>query len=97
YKNFIILFSRITINASGLIANFEIDFQKIIAFSTLSQLGFIIRILSIAMYELTFLHLSIHALFKSIIFICVGSFIHYTKGIQNFRFYKGLFYIYPLK
>ncbi|CAD1476848.1 unnamed protein product, partial [Heterotrigona itama] len=37
YKSFIILFSRITIIASGLIANFEIDFKKIIAFSTLSQ------------------------------------------------------------
>ena len=34
---------------------------------------------------------------KSIIFICIGRFIHYIKGIQNFRFYKGIFYIYPIK
>ena len=97
YKNYILFFSRITILISGLIANFEIDFKKIIALSTLSQLGFIIRILSLKLNDLAFLHLFIHALFKSIIFICVGRFIHYIKGIQNFRFYKGIFYIYPIK
>lgn len=97
YKNYIILISRITILISGLIANFEIDFKKIIAFSTLRQLGFIMRILCLDLNDLAFLHLFIHALFKSIIFICVGSFIHYINGIQNFRYYKGIYYIYPIK
>ena len=86
-----------TILISGLIDNFEIDFKKIIAFSTLSQLGFILRILCLNLNNLTFLHLFIHALFKSIIFICIGRFIHYINGIQNFRFYKGIFYVYPIK
>lgn len=97
YKNFILFISSFTILVSGLIANFEIDLKKIIAFSTLSQLGFILRILCLNLSNLTFLHLFIHALFKSIIFICVGRFIHYINGIQNFRFYKGIFYIYPIK
>jgi NADH:ubiquinone oxidoreductase subunit 5 (subunit L)/multisubunit Na+/H+ antiporter MnhA subunit len=35
--------------------------------------------------------------FKKIIFICIGRFIHYIKGIQNFRFYKGIFFLYPIK
>ena len=74
-----------------------IDFKKIIAFSTLNQLGFILRILCLNLNNLTFLHLFIRALFKSIIFICAGRFIHYINGIQNFRFYKGIFYIYPIK
>ena len=70
YKNFILFISSLIL-ISELIANFEMDFKKIIAFSTLSQLGFILRILCLNSNNLTFLHLFIHALFKSIIFICV--------------------------
>lgn len=97
YKRFILIISRITILISGIIANFEIDFKKIIALSTLRQLGFIMRIYSLGITDLTFLHLFIHAFFKSIIFMCVGRFIHYINGIQNFRFYSGIFYLYPIK
>lgn len=86
-----------TILISGIIANFEIDFKKIIALSTLRQLGFIIRIYSLGITDLTFLHLFIHAFFKSIMFICVGRLIHYINGIQNFRFYSGIFFLYPIK
>lgn len=97
YKRYILIISRITILISGIIANFEIDFKKIIALSTLRQLGFIIRIYSLGILNLTFLHLFIHAFFKSIIFICVGRLIHYINGIQNFRFYSGIYYLYPIK
>ncbi|KAF3419743.1 NADH dehydrogenase subunit 5 (mitochondrion) [Frieseomelitta varia] len=97
YKNFILLISSMTMLISGLMANFEMDFKKIIAFSTLSQLGFMLSILCLNLNNLAFFHLFIHALFKSMMFMCVGSFIHYMNGIQNFRFYKGMFYIYPMK
>lgn len=97
YKSFILIISRMTILISGIIANFEIDFKKIIALSTLRQLGFIIRIYSLGITDLTFLHLFIHAFFKSIMFICVGRLIHYINGIQNFRFYSGIFFLYPIK
>ena len=54
YKNYILFFSRIMILISGLIANFEIDFKKIIALSTLRQLGFMLRVLSLKLNELAF-------------------------------------------
>nr|DBA43696.1 TPA_asm: ND5 [Bombus nevadensis] len=97
FKEYILLISSMTMLISGLMANFEMDFKKIIALSTLSQLGFMLSILSLGMVNLTFLHLFIHAFFKSMMFMCVGSFIHYLMGIQNIRFYNGVFYIYPMK
>ena len=61
YKNFILLVSRLILFA-GLIANFELDLKKIVAYSTFRQLGFITRILSIGSTELVFLHLFIQYL-----------------------------------
>lgn len=97
FKCFIILISSLTILFAGLVANFELDIKKIVAYSTLSQLGFIIRILSIGSTELVFLHLFIHAIFKSLMFICVGRYMHYINRNQDIRIYYGIYYIYPLK
>nr|DBA43670.1 TPA_asm: ND5 [Bombus laesus] len=97
YKMMILMISSLTMLISGIMANFEMDFKKIIALSTLSQLGFMMSIYSLEMTDLTFLHLFIHAFFKSMMFMCTGSFIHYMMGIQNFRFYSGMFYLYPIK
>ena len=84
-KNFISLISRLTILFAGLKkeeerkekkrANFELDLKKVVAYSTLRQLGFVIRILSIDSIELVFLF--IRAIFKSLIFIFV-----YTQDIR---------------
>ncbi|KOX69215.1 NADH-ubiquinone oxidoreductase chain 5 [Melipona quadrifasciata] len=60
-------------------ANFGMDFKKIIALSTLSQLGLTTRILRFGLIELAFLHLFIRAPFKSIMFICAERFIRYIK------------------
>nr|DBA43917.1 TPA_asm: ND5 [Bombus griseocollis] len=96
-KVYILMISSMTMMISGMMANFEMDFKKIIALSTLSQLGFMMSIYSLGMVDLTFLHLFIHAFFKSMMFMCVGSLIHYMMGIQNFRFYSGMYYLYPMK
>jgi NADH-ubiquinone oxidoreductase chain 5 len=75
----------LTIFISGLGANFEIDLKKIIAFSTLSQLGLIISILRIGFLNLAFFHLLTHALFKALLFLCAGSFIHNLLNFQDIR------------
>ena len=93
----LIFVSVFTIIISGLIANFEFDLKKIIALSTLSQLGFIMRVMFFGLYDLAFFHLIIHAIFKSLIFLCVGGFIHSMNDNQDIRIYGGIFYVYPLK
>lgn len=87
---FLLLISGLTIFIAGLGANFEFDLKKIIALSTLSQLGLIISILSIGFYKLAFFHLLTHALFKALLFMCAGVIIHNTKNAQDIRFIGGL-------
>jgi NADH-ubiquinone oxidoreductase chain 5 len=93
---FILLISGLTIFIAGLGANFEFDLKKIIALSTLSQLGLIIRILSIGFYKLAFFHLLTHALFKALLFICAGAIIHNIKNNQDIRIIGGLVRQIPL-
>jgi NADH-ubiquinone oxidoreductase chain 5 len=82
---FLLLISGLTIFIAGLGANFEFDLKKIIALSTLSQLGLIIRILAIGFYKLAFFHLLTHALFKALLFMCAGVIIHNIKNSQDIR------------
>lgn len=86
----LLLLSGLTIFIAGLGANFEFDLKKIIALSTLSQLGLIMRILSIGFYKLAFFHLLTHALFKALLFICAGSVIHNINNNQDIRLIGGL-------
>lgn len=76
----------ITIGSGGIIALMEPDFKKIIAFSTLSQLGLIVFVLSYGEWELRFFHLLTHAIFKSFLFIVVGCVIFIAYGNQDSRF-----------
>jgi NADH-ubiquinone oxidoreductase chain 5 len=81
----LLLLGRLTILISGLGANFEIDLKKIIALSTLSQLGLIIGTLSLGFYKLAFFHLLTHALFKALLFLCAGTLIHNLNNFQDIR------------
>lgn len=77
--------SRLTIFIAGMAALTECDIKKIIALSTLSQLGVIILALSIGLPKLAFFHLITHALFKALLFICAGSIIHFHHHGQDLR------------
>lgn len=93
---FILLISGLTIFMAGLGANYEFDLKKIIALSTLRQLGLIIRILSIGFYKLAFFHLLTHALFKALLFICAGAIIHNINNFQDIRYIGSLRIFIPL-
>lgn len=93
---FLLFIGTITIFIAGLGANFEFDLKKIIALSTLSQLGLIIGILALGEYKLAFFHLLTHALFKALLFICAGCIIHNLGNCQDIRYIGGLVNQMPL-
>nr|AOY39416.1 NADH dehydrogenase subunit 5 [Hydnocerini sp. BMNH-844241] len=94
---YLLLFiSSLTMFMSGLGANFEFDLKKIIALSTLSQLGLMLSILSLGEYKLAFFHLLIHALFKALLFMCAGNIIHSMGNCQDIRYMGNLVYSMPL-
>nr|WJW73288.1 NADH dehydrogenase subunit 5 [Pygoluciola sp.] len=88
--------STMTMFMSGLGANFEYDLKKIIALSTLSQLGLMMSILFIGDYKLSFFHLLSHALFKALLFMCAGCMIHNLMNCQDIRFMGSLINFMPL-
>nr|UEP16613.1 NADH dehydrogenase subunit 5 [Botanophila rubrifrons] len=94
--NLLLLLSGLTMFMSGLGANYEFDLKKIIALSTLSQLGLMMSILSLGYYKLAFFHLLSHALFKALLFMCAGAIIHNMNNNQDIRLMGGLSFMMPL-
>nr|ADJ66677.1 NADH dehydrogenase subunit 5 [Panulirus ornatus] len=92
----LLLISCLTMFMAGLGANFEYDLKKIIALSTLSQLGVMMSILSLGLPDLAFFHLLTHALFKALLFMCAGMIIHSMKECQDIRRMGSLIYSMPL-
>nr|QNE85395.1 NADH dehydrogenase subunit 5 [Psychomyia pusilla] len=90
------IISLLTMFMAGLSANYEYDLKKIIALSTLSQLGLMMVILSLNMKLLCFFHLLTHALFKSLLFLCAGVIIHIMFNNQDIRFMGNLVVFSPL-
>ena len=76
----------------GLVQN---DFKKIIAYSTCSQLGYMFFACGLSNYPLAIFHLSNHAYFKALLFLCSGAVIHAMGDEQDIRKMGGLRRILP--
>jgi NADH-ubiquinone oxidoreductase chain 5 len=85
FHTYLLLAAVSTILIAGISATSECDIKKIIALSTLRQLGIIITSLGLGLPELAFFHIIIHALFKALLFICAGSFINMHNHAQDLR------------
>nr|AZL35848.1 NADH dehydrogenase subunit 5 [Ectemnonotum fruhstorferi] len=94
--DFFIIISLLTMFLSGISANFEYDLKKIIALSTLSQLGFMMCTLMLGFPTMAFFHLLTHALFKALLFLCAGVLIHCMWGNQDIRYMGGLIIQLPI-
>ena len=96
FNFWILIFSSLTIFMAGIRALVERDIKKIVALSTLRQLGVIISSIGLGLFNLAFFHLITHALFKALLFICVGTLIHLHHHRQDLRNFGNLFNQLPL-
>lgn len=95
-SHFLIFVSLRTLLMAGFIASREWDIKKTIAFSTLSQLGFIMFSLRLGLSLYCFFHLLCHALFKASLFMVSGVIIHNLDRRQDFRNLRRFSQITPL-
>jgi NADH-ubiquinone oxidoreductase chain 5 len=85
-----------TIIMAGARALKELDIKKIVALSTLRQLGLIIATLGLGMYETAYFHLLTHAFFKALLFMAVGNIIHLSSDYQDLRKIRLMDFCYPV-
>ncbi len=94
-RSLLFVISVITVFISGFGAFYEVDLKKIIAYSTLSQLGIIMIMVSLGCVNLALFHLFIHAMYKAILFLCAGIIFHSFVGVQDIRYLSCLWKVSP--
>ncbi len=86
----------ITAIFAGSMALVQNDIKRVIAYSTMSQLGYMFLAMGIGVYSLGMFHLMTHAFFKALLFMAAGSVIHSLDGEQDLRKMGGLKKVMPL-
>nr|QJF58155.1 NADH dehydrogenase subunit 5 [Corallina officinalis] len=91
-----VVFGSLTAFFASMIGVFQNDLKKIIAYSTCSQLGYMVFCCGLSNYAVTMFHLSNHAFFKALLFLCAGSVIHAISDEQDIRKMGSLINFLPL-
>jgi NADH-ubiquinone oxidoreductase chain 5 len=93
---FISLIGALTAFFAATIGLVQNDLKKVIAYSTCSQLGYMILICGLSNYNLGMFHLVNHAFFKALLFLTAGAIIHSVQDEQDIRRLGGLKTLLPL-
>jgi len=88
--SFVMLIGVFTALAMGLIGIVQNDIKRVIAYSTLSQLGYMTVALGVSAYSAAIFHLMTHAFFKALLFLAAGSVIIALHHQQNMQYMGGL-------
>jgi len=100
YSNIVLLLclwlGAITTVFSSVIGLFQQDIKKIVAYSTMSQLGMMVVGIGLSSYNIALFHLINHAFYKALLFLGAGSVIHAVADNQDLRKYGGLIKYLPL-
>ena len=84
--SFVLIVGSVTAISTGLLGLVQYDIKRIIAYSTLSQLGYMIVAAGVSAYSASLFHLMTHAFFKALLFLAAGSVIvslHHEQDIRN--------------
>jgi hypothetical protein len=84
--SFVLLIGAVTAFFMGLIGLVQNDIKRVVAYSTLSQLGYMVAALGASAYAAGIFHLMTHAFFKALLFLAAGSVIiamHHDQDIRN--------------
>jgi len=92
----ILLIGFLTAALAGFYALRQNDIKKVLAYSTVSQLGFMFIALGLGAYTTAMFHVMTHAFFKALLFLGAGSVIHAMSNEQDMRFMGGLKKYIPL-
>ena len=85
----------VTLLAAGLVALVQWDIKRVIAYSTMSQIGYMFLGAGIGAYGFAIFHLLTHAFFKALLFLSAGVVIHHLGGEQDMRRMGGLKSVLP--
>jgi NADH-quinone oxidoreductase subunit L len=88
--SFVMLIGAVTAFSMGLVGVVQNDIKRVIAYSTLSQLGYMTVALGVSAYSAAIFHLMTHAFFKALLFLAAGSVIIALHHQQDMRFMGGL-------
>jgi NADH-quinone oxidoreductase subunit L len=88
--SFVMLIGAVTALSMGLIGIVQNDVKRVIAYSTLSQLGYMTVALGVSAYSAAIFHLMTHAFFKALLFLGAGSVIIAMHHEQDMRYMGGL-------
>jgi NADH-ubiquinone oxidoreductase chain 5 len=75
---------------------FQNDIKKVIAYSTMSQLGMMVIAVGLSQFNVALMHLVLHAMYKAGLFLAAGSVLHAMGDQQDFRRFGGLVKLLPL-
>ena len=94
-KNIIVIIGALTAFFAATVGLLQNDLKRVIAYSTASQLGYMIFSCGLANYSIGVFHLSNHAFFKALLFLGAGSVIHSVNDEQDIRKMGGLKQLVP--
>ena len=89
------ILGAVTLVLAGLIALVQQDIKRVIAYSTMSQIGYMFLAAGIGAYGFAIFHLVTHAFFKALLFMAAGIVIHHLGGEQDIRRMGGLRRVLP--
>nr|YP_010199578.1 NADH dehydrogenase subunit 5 [Gracilaria caudata]UAD89436.1 NADH dehydrogenase subunit 5 [Gracilaria caudata] len=94
--NVLVIFGSLTAFFAGMSGVFQNDLKRVIAYSTCSQLGYMVFACGISCYNVSMFHLANHAFFKALLFLSAGSVIHALANEQDMRRMGSLVKFLPL-